>query len=144
MIIQVKGRTGLVNLIIRVQVIIFEIWAGDAECHGERLLPVSRCRHPILLKSLLGIGIYAKPQSEYSPQPPTENGGFDDMSNLASLVEYEVILSVMEWAADEDGQRLSPGSVYISEIAKSLRANQRESIPISTGTHRAYTPRELP
>ena len=73
---------------------------------------------PFCLNHYLGLVFMPNPESEYSPQPPTENGGFDNMSNLASLVEYEVILSVMEWAADEDGQGLNPGSVYISEIAK--------------------------
>ena len=57
------------------------------------------------------------PENDYSPQPPSENGGFDNVSNLASLVEYEVDLAVMEWAEDEDGLGVNPGSVYTREIA---------------------------
>lgn len=58
------------------------------------------------------------PEEAYSSQPQNENGGFDDVSSLADLVKYEVVLSVMEWSPDEQGQGLNPGSVYTREIAK--------------------------
>jgi phosphatidylserine/phosphatidylglycerophosphate/cardiolipin synthase-like enzyme len=57
------------------------------------------------------------PESAYSPQRPNPNGGFDTMSDLASLVEYEVLFAVMEWASEEDPANLNPGIVYTSEIA---------------------------
>ncbi|GAH45759.1 unnamed protein product, partial [marine sediment metagenome] len=73
---------------------------------------------PFCMNNYLGLIYMPNPESVYSPQPPTQNGGFDDVSRLADLVEYEVLLAVMEWAADEDGGSLNPGSVYTREIAK--------------------------
>ncbi len=73
---------------------------------------------PFCLNNYVGLIYMPNPEPEFSLQPPNENGGFDTVSDLANLVEYEVALSVMEWAADEDGQGLNPGSVYTHEIAK--------------------------
>ena len=66
----------------------------------------------------LGLIYMPNPNPAYSPQPLQQNGGFAVLSELADVVEYEVDLSVMEWAPDEDNQGLNPGSVYIREIAK--------------------------
>lgn len=76
----------------------------------------STARIPFCKNRYVGLIYMPNPEKEYSDQKPTENGGFDTVSDLASLVEYEVVLSVMEWAGDEDGQDLNPGSVYIKEI----------------------------
>jgi phosphatidylserine/phosphatidylglycerophosphate/cardiolipin synthase-like enzyme len=73
---------------------------------------------PFCENKYIGLIYMPNPEKEYSNQKPTENGGFDTVSDLASLVEYEVVLAVMEWAGDEDGQELNPGSVYIKEIGK--------------------------
>jgi len=73
---------------------------------------------PFCLNNYIGLVFMPNPESEYSLQPPSENGGFDNVSNIASQVDYEVVLAVMEWAADDEGQGLNPGSVYTREIAK--------------------------
>jgi phosphatidylserine/phosphatidylglycerophosphate/cardiolipin synthase-like enzyme len=72
---------------------------------------------PYCMNNYVGLIYMPNPESEYSRQPPSQNGGFDNISNLASLVEYEVVLSVMEWGADKDDQGINPGSVYTREIA---------------------------
>lgn len=64
-----------------------------------------------------GLIYMPNPDSAYSPQEPTLNGGFDTMSDLASQVEYEVLFSVMEWAATEGEPDLNPGFVFTNEIA---------------------------
>ena len=73
---------------------------------------------PFCMNRYIGMIYMPNPENSYSPQPPTENAGFDNVSILASQVEYEVNLVVMEWAEDEGGEGLNPGSVYTREIAK--------------------------
>jgi phosphatidylserine/phosphatidylglycerophosphate/cardiolipin synthase-like enzyme len=73
---------------------------------------------PFCMNNYIGMIYMPNPESVYSPQPPSENAGFDSVSDFASLVEYEVNLVVMEWAEDEGGEGLNPGSVYTREIAK--------------------------
>jgi phosphatidylserine/phosphatidylglycerophosphate/cardiolipin synthase-like enzyme len=92
------------------QVMIDVIENGSYRSEGD---PIPYCKN-----SYLGLIYMPNPESVYSPQPPDQNGGFSTVSNIASLVEYEVLLSVMEWAADENDQGLNPGSVYTIEIAK--------------------------
>jgi phosphatidylserine/phosphatidylglycerophosphate/cardiolipin synthase-like enzyme len=72
---------------------------------------------PYCGNNFIGLIYMPNPESAYSPQPPNPNAGFDTMSNLASLVEYEVLFSVMEWASEEDAADLNPGRVYTSQIA---------------------------
>ncbi len=72
---------------------------------------------PYCGNSFIGLIYMPNPESTYTPQRPNPNGGFDTMSDLASLVEYEVLLSVMEWASEEDAADLNPGRVYTREIA---------------------------
>jgi phosphatidylserine/phosphatidylglycerophosphate/cardiolipin synthase-like enzyme len=72
---------------------------------------------PYCENNFIGLVYMPNPDPAYSPLQPTVNGGFDTMSDLASLVEYEVLLSVMEWASEEDGEDLNPGYVFTNEIA---------------------------
>jgi phosphatidylserine/phosphatidylglycerophosphate/cardiolipin synthase-like enzyme len=72
---------------------------------------------PYCENNFIGLIYMPNPEPAFSPQQPTENGGFDTMSDLASLVEYEVLLSVMEWASEENGVDLNPGFVFTNEIA---------------------------
>lgn len=58
------------------------------------------------------------PEQAYSIQPQNENGGFEEVSKLANLVKYELDLSIMEWAPDEDSLGINPGNVFTKEIAK--------------------------
>jgi len=73
---------------------------------------------PYCGNNYVGLIYMPNPESAYSPQRSSENGGFDTVSDLASLVEYEVLFSVMEWASDEGDSGLNPGSTYTRVIAK--------------------------
>jgi hypothetical protein len=72
---------------------------------------------PYCGNSFVGLIYMPNPESTFSPQQPNPNGGFDTMSDLASFVKFEVLLSVMEWASEEDPADLNPGKVYTKEIA---------------------------
>jgi phosphatidylserine/phosphatidylglycerophosphate/cardiolipin synthase-like enzyme len=93
---------------------------------GQVMLEVSRSGMfrpegdpiPFCGNQFIGLVYMPNPESAYSPQGPSLNGGFDTMSNLASSVEYEVLFSVMEWASAEgDESDLNPGFVFTNEIA---------------------------
>lgn len=92
------------------QVILDVIESGSYQPDSDRV--------PYCLNNYAGLIYMPNPEPGFSIQPPTENGGFDNVSNFASMARYEVVLSVMEWASDEDGQGLNPGSVYTQMIAK--------------------------
>ena len=72
---------------------------------------------PYCGNNYIGLIYMPNPELAYSPQRPTPNGGFDTLSDLAKVVEYEVLFAVMEWASEEDAADLNPGIVYTSEIA---------------------------
>lgn len=92
---------------------------------GQIMLDVARTGNyrpegdpiPYCENSFLGLIYMPNPESAYSPQLPSLNGGFDIMSQLASTVEYEVLFSVMEWASEEGDPDLNPGFVFTEEIS---------------------------
>lgn len=73
---------------------------------------------PYCNNEYIGMIYMPNPDPAFSANQPTINGGFDEMADLASLVKYEVMLSVMEWASEEEAANLNPGMVYTREIAK--------------------------
>jgi hypothetical protein len=98
---------------------------GDLGRIGKVILDVARTGTyrpegdpiPFCGNNFIGLVYMPNPDAAYSPQNPTLNGGFDTMSELASLVEYEVLFSVMEWASTEGEPDLNPGFVFTNEIA---------------------------
>lgn len=74
-------------------------------------VPVPYCQN-----RFVGFFFMPNPSSPYSDQPPTENGGFDRVDELASLVNYELDFVTMEYAPDEDN--LNPGSVLANQVGK--------------------------
>jgi len=73
---------------------------------------------PYCGNNYIGMIYMPNPEPAFSPLQPSPNGGFDTVSDIASVVEYEVLFSVMEWARDDDETELNPGSVYTREIAE--------------------------
>ena len=55
------------------------------------------------------------PDPSYSDLPATQNGGFDQVSDLVEQAEYEVLFNVMQWVETE--QMPSPGSILAESIA---------------------------
>jgi len=52
----------------------------------------------------------------YSNVPVTENGAFDQVSNTASIAQYEVLFATMQWESNDSPP--SPGFVLATEVAK--------------------------
>ncbi len=58
---------------------------------------------------------------EALPSVPTPNGGFDKVSAITGIAQYEILFTTMMWdPADE--QYLNPGSVFANEVAKLYHA----------------------
>jgi phosphatidylserine/phosphatidylglycerophosphate/cardiolipin synthase-like enzyme len=111
--------------LISAQQPIYTCSEDDLNSVGQVILDVARSGTyrpegdpiPYCGNSFIGLIYMPNPESAYSPQIPSVNGGFDTMSDLASLVEYEVQFSVMEWASAEGEPDLNPGFVFANEIA---------------------------
>jgi len=56
------------------------------------------------------------PDPEYSNQPVTQNGGFDQVSALVEQAKYEVLFDVMQYV--ETTAEPSPGRILIESVAK--------------------------
>ncbi len=70
---------------------------------------------PFCQNRFLGFIYMPNPEPAFSNIPPTPNGGFDRVDNIASLVRYELDFVTMEYAPDENNT--NPGSVLADEIA---------------------------
>jgi len=56
------------------------------------------------------------PNSDFSDQPPTPDGAFDLISNMALTARYEVLFTTMEYDSNADHQP-SPGNVLAERVA---------------------------
>jgi phosphatidylserine/phosphatidylglycerophosphate/cardiolipin synthase-like enzyme len=55
------------------------------------------------------------PRPAFSPDSPTENGGFDRVTQALQNAQYEVLFANMQWDADQNDE--SPGFTYAKEVA---------------------------
>ena len=64
------------------------------------------------------------PNPEFSNEVPSPNGGYDRLARMVQEAQYEVLISNMQWDADQDG--LSPGyrvTQGIAQLYEKVKAN---------------------
>ena len=64
------------------------------------------------------------PNPEFSNEVPSPNGGYDRLARIVQEAQYEVLISNMQWDADQDG--LSPGyrvAEGIAQLYEKVKAN---------------------
>ena len=64
------------------------------------------------------------PNPEFSKEVPSPNGGYDRLARMVQEAQYEVLISNMQWDADQDG--LSPGyrvTQGIAQLYEKVKAN---------------------
>jgi hypothetical protein len=60
------------------------------------------------------------PEPAYSDEPITQNGGFDRISALTDVAQYEVLFTTMQWEPNDPDP--SPGKVFASQVAHLYQA----------------------